>query len=308
MSACNDVNVGHYDYADKEIQEIARSTSHLEIDLLLCGETGSGKDTLAKRIHVLSKRKGGFIAMNCAAIPETLAESELFGVVSGAYTGANRSRMGYIEAAHGGTLYLDEIDSMPINLQAKLLRVLEIRGIERLGSTTFVPVELRVIASAQRPLDELVEQGVFRRDLYFRLNVLTIRLPALRERREQILPLFHRFVREDCAILGREPPSLNPHLMQLLLGHAWPGNVRELKSAAKRFSLGFPLLDSTDAGSDEAMSLKLQMRTIERILIKDAMKRHKHSIEAVSLELGLPLRTLYHRIKSLDVMCKAKAE
>ncbi|WP_099081672.1 transcriptional regulator HrpR, partial [Pseudomonas syringae] len=222
--------------------QIVMNSVLMDMDLLLCGETGTGKDTLASRIHELSSRTGPFVGMNCAAIPESLAESQLFGVVNGAFTGVCRAREGYIEASSGGTLYLDEIDSMPLSLQAKLLRVLESRGVERLGSTDFIPLDLRVIASAQRPLDELVEQGLFRRDLFFRLNVLTLQLPALRKRREQILPLFDQFTQDVAAESGRSVPTLDNRRVQILLSHDWPGNVRELKSAAKRFVLGLPLL------------------------------------------------------------------
>lgn len=287
-----------------DIKVIAESSSVLGIDLLLLGETGTGKDTLAHQIYVLSGRKGSFVAMNCAAIPESLAESELFGVVNGAFTGANRSRKGYIEAAQGGTLYLDEIDSMQLSLQAKLLRVLEVRAIERLGSTTVIPVDLCVIASAQRSLATLVEQGKFRRDLYFRLNVLTIQLPALRERREHIIPLFRRFVAAAAFDLGVAVNTVCPELMQILLSHSWPGNIRELKSAAKRFALGFQSLCMPVDEEPEGQTLKVQMRRIERILIQEALSRHNHCIDTVCEELGLPRRTLYHRIKSLDVFGK----
>lgn len=160
-----------------DIESTIHNTATQNIDILLLGETGTGKDTLAQRVHRLSHRKGNFVAINCAAIPESLAESQLFGVNSGAYTGAIQSRAGFIEAAHLGTLYLDEIDSMPLTLQAKLLRVLEARGVERLGSTRFIPLDIRIIASAQHSLHDMVEQGAFRRDLYFRLNVVNITLP-----------------------------------------------------------------------------------------------------------------------------------
>ncbi|UZE25637.1 sigma 54-interacting transcriptional regulator [Pseudomonas sp. B21-056] len=280
----------------------------LEMDLLLCGETGTGKDTLANRIHEQSGRSGPFVGMNCAAIPEQLAESQLFGVVSGAFTGVCRSRQGYIEASSGGTLYLDEIDSMPLSLQAKLLRVLETRGIERLGSTTFIPVDLRIIASAQRPLDQLVEQGLFRRDLFFRLNALTLHLPALRKRREQILPLFDQFTQHIAADFGRPVPTLDSGRVQLLLSHDWSGNIRELKSAAKRFVLGFPLLgaDPVDSHSP-APSLRDQLRVIEKMLIQDAFKRHRQDVEAVVQELEIPKRTLYHRMKELGVAARIAA-
>ncbi|EGH27106.1 type III transcriptional regulator HrpR [Pseudomonas amygdali pv. mori str. 301020] len=278
------------------------NSAFLDMDLLLCGETGTGKDTLANRIHELSSRSGPFVGMNCAAIPESLAESQLFGVVNGAFTGVCRAREGYIEASSGGTLYLDEIDSMPLSLQAKLLRVLESRGVERLGSTEFIPLDLRVIASAQRPLDELVEQGLFRRDLFFRLNVLTLHLPALRKRREQILPLFDQFTQEIAAEFQRPVPALDNGRVRILLSHDWPGNVRELKSAAKRFVLGFPLLGAEPMDArDPVTGLRMQMRVIEKMLIQDALKRHRHNVDAVLQELELPRRTLYHRMKELGV-------
>ncbi|CAM3058113.1 AAA family ATPase [Pseudomonas floridensis] len=288
--------------------QIAMNSAFLDMDLLLCGETGTGKDTLANSIHALSSRTGPFVGMNCAAIPESLAESQLFGVASGAFTGVCRSREGYIEASSGGTLYLDEIDSMPLSLQAKLLHVLENRGVERLGSTEFIPVDLRVIASAQRPLDELVEQGLFRRDLFFRLNALTLHLPALRARREQILPLFDQFTQTIAAEFGRSVPVLDSGRVQILLSHNWSGNIRELKSAAKRFVLGFPLLGAEPVESrDPDTGLRMQLRVIEKRLIQDAFKRHRHNLDAVLQELELPRRTLYHRMKELGVPAQIAA-
>lgn len=300
-----------YDFFDEQLEEnhpvpnltvVAQSISQLGIDVLLSGETGTGKDTVAQRLHDLSGRKGRLVAMNCAAIPESLAESELFGVVSGAYTGADRSRVGYIEAAQGGTLYLDEIDSMPLSLQAKLLRVLETREVERLGSTTPITLDVCVIASAQHALDELVEQGRFRRDLYFRLNVLTLKLPPLRAQRERILPLFRQFAVASARESGLLMPEVSAVLRHVLLNHSWPGNIRELKSAAKRFVLGFPLLGSESGDErDSSSGLKSQLRVIEKVLIQAALKRHNNSIDAVSQELNIPRRTLYHRMKELDV-------
>lgn len=288
----------------QEVDPSVLNSSHLDMDILLYGDTGTGKDTLARQVHDASGRTGAFVGINCAAIPEALAESQLFGVASGAFTGACRARQGYIEASHGGTLYLDEIDSMPLALQAKLLRVLEARGIERLGSTTFVPVKLRVIASSQRSLDVLVEQGHFRRDLLFRLNLLAIRLPALRAQRERILPLFDQFTQATAAELGRSVPVLDNHLTQVLLSHSWPGNIREVKSAAKRFVLGFGLLGgdlSVPLSEPGTVGLKSQLRVVERLLIQDALKRHKHSLDSVIEELDIPKRTLYQRMKALGV-------
>jgi len=243
---CENVLITDMTFSDcPAIETTVNNTAVLDIDILLLGETGTGKDTLAQRIHQLSRRKGNFVAVNCAAIPETLAESQLFGVNSGAYTGAMQSRAGFVEAAHLGTLYLDEIDSMPLSLQAKLLRVLESRGVERLGSTRFIPVDMRVIASAQHALHEMVEQGTFRRDLYFRLNVVNIHLPALRDRRERIIPLFLDMIEQEAdhfRLAAPSPPS--KQLLQQLLCHPWKGNVRELRSTAKRFVLGLPPLST----------------------------------------------------------------
>jgi transcriptional regulator with PAS, ATPase and Fis domain len=283
------------------LRVVARSLGQLGIDLLLSGETGTGKDTVASRIHALSGRKGRLVAMNCAAIPESLAESELFGVVSGAYTGADKARVGYIEAAQGGTLYLDEIDSMPLSLQAKLLRVLETRSVERLGSTSPIALDVCVIASAQHSLDEMVEQGRFRRDLYFRLNVLTVTLAPLRSQRARIIPLFTRFAQAMAQESGLPLPETTGVLRHVLLNHDWPGNIRELKSAAKRHVMGFPLLGAEAGEEGESSGLKSQLRVIDMALIQAALKRHNNSVEAVSQELDIPRRTLYHRMKELDV-------
>lgn len=277
-------------------------TAPLNIDILLLGETGTGKDTLAQRVHRLSGRRGNFVAVNCAAIPESLAESQLFGVNSGAFTGAMQSRAGFVEAAHLGTLYLDEIDSMPLVLQAKLLRVLESRGVERLGSTRFIPVDMRVIASAQHALHKMVEQGAFRRDLYFRLNVVNIQLPALRDRRERIVPLFLEMIREEADHFNCPAPSPPEGLLQQLLCHTWPGNVRELRSTAKRFVLGLaPLSNAVDDQQMSGISLKTRLQHIEKALIEESLYRHDHCVDSVALALRVAKRTLYYRMKQLNI-------
>ncbi|WP_330211624.1 sigma 54-interacting transcriptional regulator [Pseudomonas sp. AM4(2022)] len=286
----------------QELETTLNNTAALNIDILLLGETGTGKDTLAQRIHRLSGRSGNFVAVNCAAIPESLAESQLFGVNSGAYTGAIQSRAGFVEAAHLGTLYLDEIDSMPLSLQAKLLRVLECRGVERLGSTRLISVDMRVIASAQQSLQIMVEQGAFRRDLYFRLNVVSIELPALRDRRERIIPLFLQMIQEEADQFKCTPPTPSDGLLHQLLCHPWLGNVRELRSTAKRFVLGLPPL-STPVRSQQPhqTGLKARLQQIEKALIEESMYRHQHCVDTVAVELGLPKRTLYYRMKQLDI-------
>ncbi len=287
---------------DADIEHVLSSTAPLNVDILLLGETGTGKDTLAQRIHRLSGRRGNLVAVNCAAIPETLAESQLFGVNSGAYTGAVQSRAGFIEAAHLGTLYLDEIDSLPLSLQAKLLRVLEARGVERLGSTRFIPVDMRVIASAQQLLHKMVERGAFRRDLYFRLNVVTIQLAPLRERRERIIPLFLSMLRQEAERFKRPPPSPPCTLLLQLLSYSWLGNVRELRSAAKRCVLGLPPLCGP-AMPDEGVEigLKGRLQQIEKTLIEESLQRHEHNVDRVAVELGVAKRTLYYRMKQLHI-------
>jgi transcriptional regulator with PAS, ATPase and Fis domain len=287
---------------DPDIEHMLGGTAARNIDILLLGETGTGKDTLAQRIHRLSGRRGNFVALNCAAIPESLAESQLFGVNSGAYTGAMQSRAGSVEAAHMGTLYLDEIDSMPLNLQAKLLRVLESRGVERLGSTRFIPVDMRVIASAQHSLYEMVDQGAIRRDLYFRLNVVNIRLPALRDQRERIIPLFLKMIQQEAEHFECTAPAPSGALLQQLLCHPWRGNVRELRSTAKRFVLGLPPLSPPiDEGADTQTHLKARMQQIEKALIEESLRRHQHCVDRVAVELGVAKRTLYYRMKQLEI-------
>ncbi|WP_380184439.1 sigma 54-interacting transcriptional regulator [Kalamiella sp. sgz302252] len=278
------------------------SLAPLKIDLLLEGETGTGKDTLTRRIYQLSGAKGPLIPVNCAAIPENLAESELFGVMAGAYTGASHSRAGYIEASDKGILFLDEIDSMPLILQAKLLRVLETRAIHRLGSTQPVPLDLRVIAASQTPLLELVEAGRFRRDLYFRLSTIKLETPTVRSHAELIIPLFRRFTQEAAMRLQQPIPPRSLALDEALLLHSWPGNIRELKAAAERHVLRLPPLCNITPGEGEATLLKDRLRRIERSLIKECLHRHGHKIDDVVHELGIPRRTLYHRIKLLNIV------
>jgi transcriptional regulator with PAS, ATPase and Fis domain len=288
---------------DANIESTLDATATLNVDILLLGETGTGKDTLAQRIHRLSGRRGNFVAVNCAAIPESLAESQLFGVNAGAYTGAVQSRAGFIETAHLGTLYLDEIDSMPLSLQAKLLRVLETRSVERLGSTRVITVDMRVIASAQQSLHDMVEQGTFRRDLYFRLNVVSMHLPPLRQRRERITPMFLRMVRQEAAYFACPAPEPSSALLQQLLCHSWQGNVRELRSSAKRFVLGLPALAKQAFPFEpEAKGLKERLQHIEKSLIEESLHRNEFSVDAVASELGIAKRTLYYRMKQLAIL------
>lgn len=284
------------------LRQMIDSVSPLPVDIVIEGETGAGKDTLVQTIHRLSGRTGPLIALNCAAIPESLAESELFGVTSGAFTGAQKSRQGYIEAAHNGTLYLDEVDSTSLALQAKLLRVVENRGIERLGSTEFKAVNTRFIISSKKPLIQLVNENLFRQDLHFRFNTITMQLLPLRARPQDIIPMFKAFTADIAQKLNQTPPNCTIELCQQLLSYTWPGNIRELKGAAERFVLGLPPMPNIDANQiQHKTSLKETLQEMEKALIKEVLNRHNGSIDKATMELNIPKRTLYHRIKTLGI-------
>jgi formate hydrogenlyase transcriptional activator len=213
----------------------ARIVAPTDSTVLLYGETGTGKELFASLIHDLSRRaEGPFIRLNCAAIPEGLIESELFGHERGAFTGAIAQRVGRFEAANHGTLFLDEIGDIPLSLQSKLLRVLQEQEFERLGSTRTIRVNVRVIAATNRDLSELVEQQLFRMDLFYRINVFPITLPPLRERREDIARLARRFVHDAAARMHRPIRTIPPEAIQALTDHSWPGNVRELQNFIER--------------------------------------------------------------------------
>jgi two-component system response regulator FlrC len=213
---------------------LARRVAGSECTVLVAGESGTGKEVLARYIHHHSSRAGNaFVAINCAAIPETMLEAVLFGWERGAFTGAHNAHPGKFEQAQGGTLLLDEISEIPLSLQAKLLRVLQEREVERLGSRTSLDLNVRVIATTNRRLREDVSAGRFREDLYYRLNVFPITLQPLRSRRDDILPLAMRLLAAHCAA-GSRIPAMHPHAAQLLLTYAWPGNVRELENVMQR--------------------------------------------------------------------------
>jgi transcriptional regulator with PAS, ATPase and Fis domain len=219
-----------------EVFRMVRLAAPRSTNILLIGETGTGKEVFARAIHKLSRRSDGpYIRVNCGALHENLLESELFGHVKGAFTGAIDNKTGRFEAAHGGSIFLDEINSMSPKLQVKLLRVLQEREFERVGETRTIHVNVRVIAATNASLEELVAQGHFREDLYYRLNVVPIVLPPLRDRRED-LPALAQFFLKRCAEQNQlsPVPELNPEIMKALLAHDWPGNVRELENTMER--------------------------------------------------------------------------
>ncbi|MBE0505808.1 MAG: sigma-54-dependent Fis family transcriptional regulator [Marinospirillum sp.] len=288
----------------QQLMSVANQISRVETDLLLWGETGSGKDMLARYIHEQSKRAGkNFVAINCGAVPESIIESELFGHEPGAFTGANKRRVGKFEHANGGTVFLDEIESMPLNLQVKLLRVLQERQLERLGSNTPVSLDIRVIAATKTDLKQASADGQFREDLYYRLNVVTLEIPPLRDRREDIPLLFQHFAIVAATRSGLEAPSPSPLQLSLLMGHDWPGNVRELRNLAERYVLLGATCDYNleqlmfGSSSKQPLTLPEQVEMFEKSLIEQALARNKGSIKNTLEDLSLPRKTLYDKLK-----------
>ncbi|MGB0721796.1 MAG: sigma-54-dependent transcriptional regulator [Gammaproteobacteria bacterium] len=273
-------------------------------DILILGETGTGKELIARSLHEQSQRREhNFVAVNCGAVPENLIESELFGHEKGAFTGADKQRIGKFEHANGGTLFLDEIESMPMAAQVRLLRVLQERSVERLGSNTPIDLDLRVVAATKVDLRKAADEGDFRDDLYYRLNVVTLDLPALRDRREDIPDLFQHFLLIAAARYGKEAPALSPERLHALMAHNWPGNVRELRNAAERFVLLGDACGFEPSGHGGPMqpcaplSLPEQMEIFEKALIEQALAETGGRINATMERLGLPRKTLYDKMQ-----------
>ena len=292
-----------------QIKQLRRILSHIKdtpADVLIHGETGTGKELVARFLHDHSMRQNHpFVAINCGAIPETMIESELFGYESGAFTGAQKKRIGKIVHANGGTLFLDEIESMPMSLQIKLLRVLEERVVEPLGTNKAVPVDIRIIAATKDDLKRMGDRGQFRHDLYYRLNVVSVDIPPLRERRDDIPMLFQNFTRSASTRYGIEPPTISLEQQQKLLEHDWPGNVRELKNLAERLVLmgdASTLCDNNQFSDDPvSYSLAERMHQFEFTLLCDALKRHNGRLKEVQEELGLARKTLYDKMKKHNI-------
>jgi transcriptional regulator with GAF, ATPase, and Fis domain len=221
----------------RAVFEFLRVIGNSDSTVLITGESGTGKEVTATLIHQSSRRKHHpFVAVSCALFSETLIESELFGHERGAFTGAVKDRPGRFELADGGTIFLDDIDDVPLSMQVKLLRVLQNRTIERLGGTRTVPVNVRIIAGSKRDLKQMVAEGKFREDLYYRLNVLPVALPPLRERREDIPVLMEHFLERYCRRRGEDTPAISEAVKQAFMRYSWPGNVRELENACERMA------------------------------------------------------------------------
>ncbi len=269
-------------------------------DVMIVGETGTGKELVARCLHDHSKRRDRhFVALNCGGLPETLFESELFGHEAGAFTTASKRRIGKIEHANGGTLLLDEIESMPMLFQVKLLRVLQERKVERLGSNEEVKVDIRVVAATKSDLLALSREQKFRSDLYYRLNVAVLQLPPLRERKEDVPLLFEHFVAQAAQRYGCEVPTLTAPRMQDLMAHDWPGNVREVRNVADRYVLELPQAGEAGvsvSGEATPSTLVQQMDVVEKVLIEQALKEHKGRPAQVAQALGIAKKTLYDKL------------
>lgn len=283
-----------------------------ESSALICGETGAGKELIAKRLHYTSIRKDRpFIAINCAAIPQDLMESELFGFEKGAFTGALSRRTGRFEEVSGGTMFLDEVGEMELSLQTKLLRVLEEREIERLGSNRKIKVDFRLLTSTNRDLRKEVQKGQFREDLYYRINVVQINVPPLRERKDDIPLLVSEFMREFCA-RENKPLGVSEDAMKLLMDYEWPGNVRQLKNVIERAVVlakkgiitprdlpeDFPCRRRMQSDTNNIRSLK----EIEIQYITDVLKKSKGNKSKTAKVLGISRKALYKRFKEFQIM------
>jgi len=282
------------------------------VNVLVLGETGVGKDVVASMVHELSARAAGpFVRLNCATIPESLLESELFGHEQGAFTGAAGAKQGLIEAAHGGTVFLDEIGDLPLPLQAKLLRAIESREVLRLGGLRARTVDVRFVAATNRPLEREVEAGRFRRDLFYRLNTVTITVPPLRERRSEIGPLARLFLQQACLSFGLPARELTAAAVVAISAHAWPGNVRELRNAMERAALlsSRPEIDACDLDQASPAAAHLVASpgneraeaADERARIEQALRASGGNQSRAATLLGLPRRTLVRRIARLGL-------
>ena len=307
-----------------EAVRVARRVAATNVSVMLRGESGSGKELFASAIHRASGRRGQFVAINCGAIPASLFESELFGYAAGSFTGADKKgKLGYLEQAHAGTLFLDEIGEMPKEMQVKLLRVLQEQKFHRVGGKP-VHVDIRVIAATHRDLETMIARGEFREDLYYRLNVVTIPLPSLRERREDIPELVHRGIQHFSHLHGKQIRRLEPAVMAALLDYEWPGNVRELYNALERMVIlcddevmtlanlplnlaadsaaGLPVVAlSPQQSAAVGQSLTDTTEAIERDLIVRVLAEVNFNKLLAAKKLGIPRSTLYYKMKSLQL-------
>ncbi|UCF37799.1 MAG: sigma-54-dependent Fis family transcriptional regulator [Acidobacteriota bacterium] len=299
----------------QRVLELARQVAIQPTTVLLTGESGTGKEVVARFIHRQSPRpEGAFVAVNCAALTETLLESELFGHEKGAFTGAYQAKRGRFELAHGGTLFLDEIGEISPSVQSKLLRVLQEQRFERVGGTRTISVDVRIIAATNRDLRKAIEERIFREDLFYRLSVFPIQIPPLRERRPDILPLANFFVDRIARRMGVQVKTLGKRAEDTLLRYEWPGNIRELQNAIERAMIVCPpgadqLEDLPLHGEPEAMRAleagQLTLAEMEKSAILDVLERNSGDRKSTAKELGISLRKLQYRLKEYGITGRA---
>lgn len=301
---------------DAQMQRICRTIEKVassDVTVLLLGESGTGKEVLAQGLHETSKREGRFVAINCAAIPENLLESELFGYEKGAFTGASKTTIGKIETAHGGTLMLDEIGDLPMPLQAKLLRFLQERVIERVGGRKEIPIDVRVIGATHQDLKNQISSGGFREDLYYRLAEIVIDIPALRDRQGDAVLLAHTFLRKFSSELRRPGLSLGEDAIRKIESYAWPGNVRELQNIIKRAAImadgqqitaddiGIAVAAPLDGEELAVLDLRTVRERAERQAVVAALARVDGNILRAAELLGVSRPTLYDLMDKLQI-------
>jgi two-component system NtrC family response regulator len=294
----------------QEVFASVRKVATTEAPVLILGESGTGKEMAALAIHRRGTRKAGpFVAINCGAIPDSLLESELFGHEKGAFTGAHVQRKGRIESANAGTLFLDEIGELPQPLQVKLLRFLQEQTLERVGGRETIQIDTRVIAATNTDLKKAMERGEFREDLYYRLAVVVIQLPPLRERAKDVPLLAQAFLQKFASQTGKEPPRFSQDALRALVQHGWPGNVRELENRVKRAVImaegrrvtAADLELTAAAIATPGRNLKEAREALEQEMILQALRKHAGKVSPAAAELGISRPTLYELMDKLGI-------
>jgi two-component system nitrogen regulation response regulator GlnG len=326
----------------REVYKAIGRVAAQDVPVLITGESGTGKELVARAIYQHGTRsRAPFLALNCAAIPENLLESELFGHEKGAFTGADRRRIGKFEQCHGGTIFLDEIGDMPLALQAKVLRLLQVQAFERVGGGETVQTDVRLIAATHRDLRAWSEECKFRSDLYYRLNVFSIHLPPLRDRAEDLLPLVRHYLRRFSRALGREVREVAPEALERLRRHSWPGNIRELQSVLKQALLqatgtsllpaflpalaGEPVrpdVESPPAAEDPKLEMFIRLgyspdqgdlyaevhRQVDRVLLARVLEETGGNQHQAARRLGIARETLRRRLRELGLQITRQLE
>lgn len=297
-----------------ELRQMVAKVARTDASVLITGENGTGKDVLAREIHRLSSRQGeSMVSVDIGSLPESLFESELFGHVKGAFTDAKGDRAGKFEVASGGTLFLDEIGNIPLHLQSKLLTAIQSREIVRVGSNRHIPIDIRLIIATNRDLTQMVQEGLFREDLLYRINTIHISLPPLRERREDIIPLAMIFLKRYAAKYGKTITSIDPAAMEKLSEYRWSGNIRELQHSIEKGVIlsdggtlqekDFLLVRNTtsEEGSPLVYDNDSTLEEMECNMIRNALKKHAGNLSSVATQLGITRQTLYNKLKKYEL-------